>query len=699
MRARWAFALATAALLAGAAIGTPAAADASSPPTAQHSAVQQSAAQQLLPATAPVTLGTGYVLDDAGVLTNGEEDMVQARLEQLRADTDLDLWVAFVPEFSSPSDAAEWANDTATRNGLGPTQYLLAVAVDTRQFYLSGDSSGPLSDAQLAAIEQQRIRPALGTLDWVGAVDAAATGITDAAGGGTGAPGGGNTGGGAGWIVVVIVVIGIGVVIWAVASRRKKTAPGAHGPSQIAQRSTADLGRGAASALVATDDAIRTSEEELGFASAQFGDAATSDFQAALESAKTKLNQAFTLKQKLDDHIPDSEEDVRAWNTQILQLCEEANATLDAKAADFDALRKLEANAPEALAHVQGERVAVTPLIAAATASLERLAGRYEQSALATVADNPAQASTRLAFADEQLDAAQRLIGEGKGGEAAVSIRAAEEAVDQARLLTQAVDKLGADLTAGEQRIAAAIAHLEGDVAQASHLPDPEGHIAGAVAFVNQQLAAARTALAAPRIAPLQVLQGLDEANTRIDGVVAGVRDAAAAQQRAQQSFQQSLLSAKAQVSAAEDYITARRGAVGADARTRLAEAGASLVHAQQLQGIDPQQALAYAQRANQLAAQAIQFAQQDVGSFERNQGGGGGGGNVAGAVLGGILINSLLGGGGGGRGRGGGFGGGGFGGGFGGGGRPSGGRSGGGRSSGSFGGGGTRSRRGGGRF
>ena len=153
------------------------------------------------------------------------------------------------------------------------------------------------------------------------------------------------------------------------------------------------------------------------------------------------------------------------------------------------------------------------------------------------------------------------------------------------------------------------------------------------------------------------------------------------------------------QVSAAEDYITARRGAVGADARTRLAEAGASLVHAQQLQGIDPQQALAYAQRANQLAAQAIQFAQQDVGSFERNQGGGGGGGNVAGAVLGGILINSLLGGGGGGRGRGGGFGGGGFGGGFGGGGRPSGGRSGGGRSSGSFGGGGTRSRRGGGRF
>ncbi|MEZ5111465.1 MAG: TPM domain-containing protein [Microbacteriaceae bacterium] len=680
----------TAALLAGLAVGAPAQADDSIAQATPHT----------VPATAPVTLGAGYVLDDADVLTDAEEDMVQARLEQLRADTDLDLWVAFVPEFSSPADAEEWANDTASRNGLGPTQYLLAVAVDTRQFYLSGDTSGPLSDAQLAAIEQQRIRPALGELDWVGAVEAAATGITDAAGGGTGAPGGSgggaSTGGGTWIVVVVIVVIAIGVIVWAVSSRRKKAVTGGaeRGPAQLI---TADLERQAGSALVATDDAIRTSEEELGFASAQFGDAATGDFRTALESARAKLNQAFTLKQKLDDHIPDSEEDIRAWNTQILQLCEEANATLDAKAADFDALRKLEANAPEALAHVQGERVEVTPLIAAAAASLERLAVRYEPGALATVADNPAQASTRLAFADEQLDAAQRLIGEGKGGEAAVSIRAAEEAVDQARLLAQAVDKRGADLTTGEQTITAAIAHLEGDVAQASHLPDPDGRVAGAVALVNQQLTAARTALAAPRIAPLQVLQGLDAANAQIDGVVAGVRDAAAAQQRAQQSLQQSLLSAQAQVSAAEDYITARRGAVGAEARTRLAEAGASLVHAQQLQGTDPQQALAYAQRGGQLAAQAIQFAQQDVGSFERNQGGGGG--NIAGAVLGGILINSLLGGGGGGRSRGGGFSSGGFGGGFSGGGRSGGGRSGGGRSSGSFGGGGTRSRRGGGRF
>ena len=199
-------------------------------------------------------------------------------------------------------------------------------------------------------------------------------------------------------------------------------------------------------------------------------------------------------------------------------------------------------------------------------------------------------------------------------------------------------------------------------------------------------------------------LQALEAANSRIDGVVASVRDSQARAQRARQMLGQQLTQAQAQVSAAEDYITARRGAVGAQARTRLAEAGAALVQARQLEQTAPEQALPLAQRANQLAAQAIQYAQTDVGGFGGGgYGGGGGGGDngMLGAVLGGIVINSLLGGGGGGRSRGGppmgGFGGGMFGGGGGG---SSRGRSGGGSfRSGSFGGGGTRGRRGGGRF
>ncbi|WP_109210022.1 MULTISPECIES: TPM domain-containing protein [Microbacterium] len=681
MRLRWTAALASAAVVVATAIGG-------------ASAV----------ATPPVALGTAYVLDEADVLSAAEESEAQSRLEQLKTDTGLDLWVVYVDEFTDPADAADWANQTASDNGLGVSQYLLAVATEARQYYLSADSEGPLTPDQIAAIEQQQIQPALAQDDWLGAVDAAANGITDAQGGGSGAPGG-ESSGGTGWFtwLLVIVVVGVGILLLMMFLRRRKRGKVTSGPAGPPQPSIEDLERRASSLLVETDDALKTSTQELAFAKAQFGDAATTEFEAALVTAQQSLDEAFGLKQKLDDHIPDSEQDTRAWNERIIALCEAANALLDEKAAAFDELRKLEQNAPEALARVQEQRSKAAAALDAAAAKLQTLQAAYAPEALATVADNPDQARQRLAFADEQLNAAQAAIGAGDGGEAAVGIRAAEEAVGQAALLENAIDKLATDLAEGERNAAALVAELESDIAVASALPDTDGRLAGVVAATRQQVDAARAQLTGPAKRPLAALQTLEAANTQIDTLVQGVRDAAAQEQRARQMVGQVIMQAQAQVSAAEDYITARRGAVGAEARTRLAEAGASLARAQGLQTGDPQQAMQQAQRADQLAGAAIQLAQNDVGAFGGGMGGmfggqpGGGqsGGGMLGAVLGGIVLNSVLNSGRSGGGFGGGMGGG-LGGMLGGGGRSSGG---GGFRPGSFGGGGTRMRRGGGRF
>ncbi len=664
-------------------------------------------------ATDPVDLGTGYVLDDVDVLTSAEEAQAQERLEQLKNDSGLDLWVVFVDEFTNPSVAEDWADAVAQQNGLGTTQYLLAVATEGRQYYLSGDSAGPVTFDQLATIEQQQVQPALADDDWLGAVDAAADGLSEAVGatgGGDGDQGGAvdeggaagaDTGGGflTGFLVFIAIAVGIGlIVVLVVRNRRKKGGAAPDGPA-VEQVDIKDLERQASSALVATDDAVKTSAQELGFAKAQFGDAATVEFEKALADAQANLTQAFTLQQQLDDATPDTEEDARSWYVRIITLCEQANTWLDDKAEAFDELRKLEQNAPEALARAQGERQKAVASLDGAAARLQTLATSYAPEALSTVADNPEQARQRIAFADEQLAAAQTALGEGKGGEAAVGIRAAEEATAQAIMLQTAIDKLAADLAAGETSAAALISELEQDVAVAGTLPDADGRVAAAIAATTQQIDAARTNLASSSKRPLVALQALEAANQQIDGVVKGVRDAEAQAQRARQMVGQLIMQAQAQVSAAEDYITARRGAVGAEARTRLAEAGASLVRAQGLQAGDPEQAMQHAQRADQLAAAAIQAAQHDVGAFDGGgfggmfggggQQSGGGGGGMLGAVLGGIVINSLLsGGGGGGRssgGLGGMLGGGSIG--------------GGGLSPGSFGGGGTRSRRGGGRF
>lgn len=661
-------------------------------------------------ADSPVQLGSGRVADTANVLTSAETSSVTDAIDSLASSRNVDLWVVFVPTFTDPSDAESWANQTAEDNNLGPNQYLLAIATEDRAYYLSGDSSGPVTGDQLTQIEQQLVLPQLRDDDWAGAGIAAADGLGTAVGGGSipSAEGGSNGSGGWALIVLLVAVVAIAVVLFVIVRRRRKAAGSVGGRAgqpgapvdPLTTMPVPELVRLAGSALVQTDDAVRTSEEELGFATASYGEASTAAFTAALAGAKEELSQAFALKQRLDDAEPDTEQQQRDWNINIIRLCEHANDALDEQAASFDELRALEKNAPAAVEELRARAAAAEPTIQATRDSVAALQARYTPDALITVVDNAAQASERLAFVGTAVtDAAARLAA-GDSGEAAVGIRAAEEALDQSTQLTGAVKRLQADLTAAEQTLAARLAELDGDIAAASGLADPTGTLAPIVASTSAAVARVRGALGAPNN-PIALLAQLDAANAQIDGAMQGVRSAVEQQQRAAAALGQTLQTAQAQVSAAEDFIVSRRGAVGAEARTRLAEAGRTLVQAQGLAAADATQALSLAQRANSLAGQAVQLAQADLGQFQAQSAGGldsifgggqsqGGGGNgVLGAVLGGILINSVLGGGsGGGRSSGGMFGGGSS--------RSSRGSS---RSPGSFGGGGTRSRRGGGRF
>ena len=657
-------------------------------------------------ATSPVTLGSGYVLDDVGALTSDQIAAAEDALGEFRDASGLDLWVVFVDEFSDPSSSQDWAYAAAEQNGLGPTQYLLAVAVESRQFYLWGDSAGPVTDDQLGAIEQNDTQPALADDDWPGAILATAAGLSEAVGTDGGGSSSSNGSGGLLPLLAVgaVVIAGFVLVGWVLLRKRRHPSPSAMEPPAVP---TEELERQASAALVATDDAITTSAQELGFAKAQFGDEATAAFSDALERARAALTEAFSLQQSLDDGTPDTDASTRAAYTRILELCAAANADLDAKAADFDELRKLEQNAPEALVRVEDERVKAAAAVEAADVALAALGARYAPEAFATVSDNPDQARARLEFATEQLAEAQRDVAAGRGGEAAVGIRAAEDAVDQARLLERAIDDLATNLAEAERQAAALVSELETDLATAASLPDADGRVSAATLATRRGVDEARKSLVAPS-RPLAALEALRAANEQIDAVIAGVRDAQARDERARQQLAQAILQAQAQISAADDYITSRRGAVGATARTRLAEARVSLAGAQQLQGIDAAAALGQAGRAAQLAAEATSAAQRDVGSFEgggfgSSGSGSQGGAGMLGAMLGGVVLNSLLGGGG--SRSSGGFGGlGGIGGlgGFGGGGSRSGSRGGsfGGRARpASFGGGGTRGRRGGGRF
>lgn len=613
-------------------------------------------------ATPPPALGSDYVYDDVDALTAADEAEVNERLARLADDTGLDLWVVYVDAFTDPADAADWANEAANRNGLGPHQYLLAIAIDetAATFYLSGDvDDGELSADQLSAIERDRIQPRLEAADDAGAALAAADGIrAEQARAADPAPAPADPAArdaGIGPVVLVVLLLAAigGGLLWFGLRRRRRGTGAAPGES------VDDLARRAGSALVATDDAVTTSEQELGFARAQFGDEAAAPFVEVLARAKADLDRAFSLQQQLDDDIPETVEQRRAGYVEILRLCAAADESLDAKTAAFDDLRALEADAPAAVARAGEQHTVVAGALAAAEDEVMRLGQRYADDALAPIADNPDQARARLDLAAQQLEVARAAIARGETGGAAVAIRAAQAADAQADTLQRAVTTLSADLAEAEQRSAQLTAEIEADITTASALPDPDGRVGRTIAAARAQLDTARAALTPPRLSPLRALSGLEAAHTAIDNVVRDAQDAAERQRRAAAQLDAALLQARAQVSAGEDFVSARRGAVGPTARTRLAEARAALAQAEQLRTVDPSSALASAQCAAQMAGQAGSQAQNDVGAFR----GGSGGGDVMGAVLGGIALNAILGGGS--RSRGG-FGGGGFGGGFG---------------------------------
>lgn len=619
-------------------------------------------------ATDPITLDPGYVTDDAGVLSASEKDAVEARLQTLSDNSSADLFVVLVDDFTSPSDSVEWADTVAENNNLGSEQYLLAIAVEGRSYYISAAPDGPLSDSKLDEVED-RIQGLAAQNDWEGAIVLAADEIQGD--------------GGAGALRATLIVVGIialALVVWLVIAlvrrsrrnaeiRRRGAMPEKPDPNDPFSTLTDEqVQTQAGAALVQADDAITSSREELGFAVAQFGEAATSEFSGALETAKAKMSEAFDLKQKLDDEIEDTVHDRRAWHIRIIGICDEIDDVLDDNTDAFDALRRLEQNAPQELERVRGERAALGPVLASAASSLSALTAAFDQSALVTVADNPAQAQERAALADRSIDAAEQAIAAGRSGEAAFAIRTAEQSVAQATQLVQAITALGTELAGIESQAQALIAELQSDIAAAQQLPDSGGTIASVAAGTARQLQQAQAALSGSSRSPQRLLEALTAANTQIDAAIAQGTQAVERVRRAQQMLEQTLAQADSEIRSAREYIETRRGTVGSTARTRLSQAESTLTQALNLRSSNTEAALTEAGRALDLARQATSAAQSDVAAMNPsrydNTGWGGGGGSIFGGggssgggsglggdILGGIIGGLLSGGGGGGGG------------------------------------------------
>jgi hypothetical protein len=428
----------------------------------------------------------------------------------------------------------------------------------------------------------------------------------------------------------------------------------------------ADLAREARTALVAADERIRLTTDELAFAEAELGNEATQELRTALASVRTHLAEAFHLHQLNHDEIPDTPEELRTRNARIVQLCAWAEDLLEDRAGSLAEAIARARRAPEIIAGVRADAAHLRTRIPHARDTVTRMAARYSPDALRQVESNPAEAEQLLGFAEHSAAVAERRREAGQREQANLALEAATEAARRAATLIDAVETFEVEALRAESTLSAVVEDSRDDLIVARTAPQTP-----AVTAAMGELEAALRALPAAGVNtdPFAQLSRLREANGGLDAAIAAARERAARPIPPLEHVRNAIDDADRQLAVARDVIAGHRGWIGADARTRVAEAeriridldrylGTSAAAATAIDEDQREQALAMARRVAFLASEGLQLAQRDIDASRPqavpgpwgppNQGWGGGRrggmGDGMGGILGGLVIGSLLG-------------------------------------------------------
>ena len=641
----------------------------------------------------PVTIPPGtFVVDESDVLSSSQEDELEQQVRQLQSEHGASLFIIYVPSFENPAEPDQWVEAVAEQKQLGTNDNILAIATDDRYYNFVTNSAGPFRQYQ-SDIDRQYILPALSNSDWFGAGEGAIQGLAAAAGGDVSSGGAGNQSSGAGWLLWLLPIgILVAFLIWRSSSKKKERQQRAvnvpAGPTDPRDAMPVDeLRTQAGSALIQADDAIKIAEQEIGFAQASYGDASVEVFQKDLQAAKDHMQQSFQLQHQLDDHIPDTEEDQRAWLKEILDRSAQVMSSLQAHEQDFAKLRDLEQNAPEALQRVKAVFAPLPAQIQTAQATIDDLSAHYDGPTFEEGVENLEQAKRLLAFGEEKIHAADTALQQGDTSQAAWNVHEAENTTQELQELFASIQQLPEQLDKAQRQLDVELAQAQSVLAEAKEFAAQhrtDSALPRSIAALEQ--AVDQISAQTPSRRPVKDLEALDDTLDPLAEQLQPLRDRQQQVDAARREFDPLMARARTTIDAADDYIRRRRGAVRHDARTKLAAAQTHFNTALDLRNTNPVQAVAEAQQAVQLGRLAQQLAEQNYHDFDDfHRGGGNRGGSNMGAMLGGILLGNILsggghssswggggfsGGGGGGGffgGSGGGFGGGGFGGGSGG--------------------------------
>ena len=363
--------------------------------------------------------------------------------------------------------------------------------------------------------------------------------------------------------------------------------------------------------IVRADTAVREADREVAFAEAQFGAAVARDVRDALETARTRLREAFLLQQRLDDAEPDTAAERRRWSARIADLCESALDEIDGAERGLATRRRAERGASESVPALREDLAALERRRDGAAAMLERLATRYAQAALGAAHAASVRIDAALTGARIALDEAEQRLA--RSDPAAATLAEVSERKERATRDLAELEGVEAQLAQAQADAADDAAALDADLAAArrerDRQDDADAQSALGAAIGEASAVMARRADVAGD--PFADRDRLRAARDRLEVARAAARNAQGRLDGARGALGGAIAIAESQARVARAAIDRGGARIGADARTRLAEAERQLQMARQ--EADPVAALDAARRAASRASDAEALAAYDT--------------------------------------------------------------------------------------
>ena len=424
-------------------------------------------------ATSPVTT-SGIVTDPTGWLNEADRTRIEDAAREARSKG-VSVDVVIVDDFSG-IDGVQWCRQTLSKSGTtdGNIIYYLAYSQREDGECVNGGSisASVRADARRAAEAKLTSNPLSSSDAASGAVafiDHLVSASSDPSYGSTrtsrsrtsSTTTSGNAGKGV--LVAFIVIIGFVVIAVTLASRGNQRTVVAN-REEMRENSRKKVAS-ANQQLLTADEQVRTASDELDFARAQFGIAATDDFARTLDAAREAVARCFETQRQLEAATSDAARGALA--SSIMRDLGVAMNPLSAIQASFEQKRSEQATLPARVAAARERLTEQRADLERAQGELASIAGIYPPQMLASLQDNPEQADALLTAASSALDAAREAVDEDRA-RAESALDTAYRALMMAKHQTDAIFSAKSDLDAIRDRLGTAIGSISSDISDVS---------------------------------------------------------------------------------------------------------------------------------------------------------------------------------------------------------------------------------------